>query len=66
MEVGPAVLQAEMVKQCYSWPLVGVSMVLKECRLLSVCVGISTVSLLLMVLEECKILCVRIGIYPHN
>ena len=51
-----------MMKQCYSWPLVVkvvfhnlVALVLKECRLLSACTGISPVSLLLMVLEECKI-----------
>ena len=55
VEVGPSPWVCA-VEQCYSWPLVGVSMVLKECRLLSACSGISTVPLLLMVLEDCKIL----------
>ena len=55
------------VLQCYSQPLVGVLMVLKECRLLTVLrVGISTVPLPLMVLEECKILGVCFGMYHHN
>ena len=45
------------VLRCYSQPLVGVLMVLKECRLLSACTGISTVPLLSMVLEEYRVLC---------